>query len=76
MLTVSNEDIKYHKLLDSRMHTEGFRTHLWAHLLCFLSSAKSKVYNVVLINGTPVVKENWVKMYIRVGKINKYFNHY
>lgn len=30
---------------------------------------------IALDNGTPVVKENCVKKYVKVGKINKYFNH-
>lgn len=42
---------------------------------CLFSSAKSKVKNVALVIGTPAVKKNCVQIYIKVGKINKYFNY-
>lgn len=53
--------------------SEGFRAHSWAHLL--LVSYLVQNPNIALDNGTPVVKENCVKKYVKVGKINKYFNH-
>lgn len=41
---------------------------------CFSFSAKAKVRNVAPVNGTPVVKEKCVTIYVKEGKLNKYLN--